>query len=73
MLAATKARKSRKMLRKTNEGEWTRKVEFRNPRQYNLLRASKGEPLGSGFSTERALISASAVPHCGMPVGNPES
>ena len=32
----------------------------------SLRGAWKGEPLSSWFSTERSLISASAVPHCGV-------
>ena len=31
----------------------------------DLLWASKGEPLSSGFSTGGSLISASALPYCG--------
>ena len=34
----------------------------------DLLQASKREPLSSGFSTDGNLISASAVPHCGVPL-----
>ena len=36
----------------------------------DLLRAKKGEPLSSEFSTDGSLISASAVPHCRGSVKN---
>ena len=61
-----------------NTGGWTRRVEISKAEisgsrhsmhggNADLLQALKGEPLSSEYSTtDGILISASAVPHCGV-------
>ena len=81
MLARANTGKTRENFFFENAGEWTGRLEISKEEipgsrrsiagQYkNLLKAEKKEPLSSGLSTKRSLISASAVPHCGASWGD---
>ena len=62
-----------------NAGEWTGRVEISKEEMpgskcsmygyTDLLKAFKGKPLSSVFSTDGTLISVSAAPHCGQEFG----